>query len=421
MPDGLNRIVKYDVFGTSHSPQYKSMLMEAMAGRIMRDIEFGLQQQTRHHVRLQEFEGSVAKHESSMKRLSPMLLAGIADLSPLRGRAILAIDGDLLGAIVDAMCGATEPVPFERTELATMEIRIGRKVLELVNVQVCKALAPLMKLNLMPQSYETGTGMLAIADSQDWMIEVVGKFETDIGRGCVTLVIPYSSFEPLEQKFLAQSGMIGNKKVDDAWVTGIARIAETVPIKLQVEIARAVVPVSIINNLRPGQILPFFIFSEAIVSGGGAELFRAEFGTFEGYLACRVRPEAIIEGDVVMSGGAVDGDLSEGIGPSRVELEKLTNTPEPTIVMMPRNVLDRVKVTLSVELGRTDMPVSKLKSIRHGEIVPLDQLVGEPMAIYANGQKIAYGEAVQISDTNKVGIRVLQLAEENGQKVDEIV
>ena len=52
-----------------------------------------------------------------MSALPEVMLAGISELTPLRGRMLLAIDGDLIGAMVDAMCGATAAHPFERYEL----------------------------------------------------------------------------------------------------------------------------------------------------------------------------------------------------------------------------------------------------------------------------------------------------------------
>ena len=98
-------------------------------------------------------------------------------------------------------------------------------------------------------------------------------------------------------------------------------------------------------------------------------------------------------------------------GPERVELERLAAQPRGAPAITARNVLDRVQVALTVELGRTQITVKDLRALRHGQIVSLDQMVGEPLAIFANGQKLAYGEVVAVAN-DRYGVRVTALAED---------
>ena len=77
---------------------------------------------------------NVISHESAMSSLPEVMLAGISELAPLRGRMLLAIDGDLIGAVVDALCGATAAHPFERYELSALETRVGKQMVDLVAV-----------------------------------------------------------------------------------------------------------------------------------------------------------------------------------------------------------------------------------------------------------------------------------------------
>ena len=74
-------------------------------------------------------------------------------------------------------------------------------------------------------------------------------------------------------------------------------------------------------------------------------------------------------------------------------------------------MLDRVQVALTVELGRTSITVKDLRQLRHGQVVTLDQMVGEPLTIFANGQRLAYGEVVAVANDH-YGVRVTALAED---------
>ena len=66
-----------------------------------------------------------------------------------------------------------------------------------------------------------------------------------------------------------------------------------------------------------------------------------------------------------------------------------------------------IPVQLSVELGRTKMPIKDLLQLSQGSIVELSALAGEPMDIMINGLLIAQGEVVLMNE--KLGIRVTDI------------
>jgi len=72
-----------------------------------------------------------------------------------------------------------------------------------------------------------------------------------------------------------------------------------------------------------------------------------------------------------------------------------------------QNELDLVMdipVQLTVELGRTKMPIRNLLQLAQGSVVELSGLAGEPLDVLINGFLIAQGEAVVVND--KLGIRL---------------
>jgi len=66
-------------------------------------------------------------------------------------------------------------------------------------------------------------------------------------------------------------------------------------------------------------------------------------------------------------------------------------------------VLD-IPVSISVEIGRTQIPINHLLKLNQGSIVELDRLAGEPMDVLVNGTLIAHGEVVVVNE--KFGIRL---------------
>jgi len=69
-------------------------------------------------------------------------------------------------------------------------------------------------------------------------------------------------------------------------------------------------------------------------------------------------------------------------------------------------VLD-IPVQLSVELGRTKVPIKYILQLAQGSVVELDALAGEPMDVLVNGYLIAQGEVVVVNE--KFGIRLTDI------------
>lgn len=74
-----------------------------------------------------------------------------------------------------------------------------------------------------------------------------------------------------------------------------------------------------------------------------------------------------------------------------------------------------VAVRLSVELGRTEMPLRDVLMLGEGSTVALDRLTDELLDVTANGRVIARGEVV--ADKGRFGLRIVSLVGEDGQDV----
>ncbi len=66
-------------------------------------------------------------------------------------------------------------------------------------------------------------------------------------------------------------------------------------------------------------------------------------------------------------------------------------------------ILD-VPVILSMEVGRTRIPIRNLLQLNQGSVVELDREAGEPLDVFVNGTLIAHGEVVVVNE--KFGIRL---------------
>lgn len=92
-------------------------------------------------------------------------------------------------------------------------------------------------------------------------------------------------------------------------------------------------------------------------------------------------------------------------GVEKAEFEDLNN--DATALCGTETNLDvilDIPVTLSMEIGRTEISIQNLLQLNQGSVVELDRLAGEPMDVLVNGTLIAHGEVVVVNE--KFGIRL---------------
>jgi len=69
-------------------------------------------------------------------------------------------------------------------------------------------------------------------------------------------------------------------------------------------------------------------------------------------------------------------------------------------------ILD-IPVALTVELGRTKIPIKHILQLAQGSVIELEAMAGEPMDVLVNGCLIAQGEVVVVNE--KFGIRLTDI------------
>ena len=92
----------------------------------------------------------------------------------------------------------------------------------------------------------------------------------------------------------------------------------------------------------------------------------------------------------------------------KIELEQLEDDPRASPSHLGGSPdlrrLSDVPVEVTVEMGRTQMTVGETLELRHGSIVTLNRMAGEPVDLLVNGTPIARGEVVVIDE--QFGLRI---------------
>lgn len=115
------------------------------------------------------------------------------------------------------------------------------------------------------------------------------------------------------------------------------------------------------------------------------------------------------EGDADWGDALKEQEASENVESAQFEELESKNDSDPVKAdMSPEDIkldviLD-VPVTVSMEIGRTQVNIRNLLQLNQGSVIELDRFAGEPMDVLVNGTLIAHGEVVVVND--KFGIRL---------------
>ena len=116
------------------------------------------------------------------------------------------------------------------------------------------------------------------------------------------------------------------------------------------------------------------------------------------------QPEQTVDETMTAQSDAA-GELKNGSDYERAEFKKLNaGSNQLTTADANLDVILDIPVTLSMEIGRTELPIQSLLQLNQGSVVELDRMAGDPMDVLINGTLIAHGEVVVVNE--KFGIRL---------------
>ncbi len=97
-----------------------------------------------------------------------------------------------------------------------------------------------------------------------------------------------------------------------------------------------------------------------------------------------------------------DAEAGEGEGGDDVQVAELDElTDDAPITQEEKKKLDTIldiPVTISMEVGRSQISIRNLLQLNQGSVVELDRVAGEPLDVLVNGTLIAHGEVVVVND-----------------------
>lgn len=101
--------------------------------------------------------------------------------------------------------------------------------------------------------------------------------------------------------------------------------------------------------------------------------------------------------------------MSQSPQVERLELDRLAATAAPTGApsTIDLALVGHVEVSLDVQVGSLQLPLSQLMALKPGDVVAMREGVDEPVVLRLNGKPVARGELVAVDD--QFGVHVLEV------------
>jgi flagellar motor switch protein FliM len=178
-------------------------------------------------------------------------------MEPLRGHALLVLDPKLVFTLVDIFLGGSGKTSFriEGREFTAVESRLIHKVVTMILADLEKAWNTIHPLTVHYVRSEINPQFVSIVSPSDLVMTI--PFGVELGQftGLVTLIIPYSTIEPIKAKLYSgfQSDQL---EIDKSWVERFVDRLKNSEVEVSVEFSRRQIMAQELLKLKEGDILP---------------------------------------------------------------------------------------------------------------------------------------------------------------------
>ena len=207
----------------------------------------------------------------------------IFKMEPLRGFALLVLEGPLVFTFVDALFGgrAVSHVKLEGKTFTAIEKKIIDKIVKIILSDLQHAWSDVHKLKIVFTRSEIDPQFAAIATPDDMVIATKLMIDLQNVSGTMTICTPYSTLEPIREK-LKQRFQGEKLEVDQKWKRYITEKVKELTINLSCVLGKAEITGREVLGIKVGDVMQLDkkMSDPVIVSVEGVPKFMGYPGTF---------------------------------------------------------------------------------------------------------------------------------------------
>lgn len=212
----------------------------------------------------------------------------IAKFSPLRGRALISMDPNLVFAVVDHYFGGAGQLknPVENKQTSLIVLRVIRLVLDMVFNDLKEAWKPVMELDFDNLGTEVSPKFANIADPAEIVVISTIHIQMKGGKGDLNITMPYSMIEA--NKALFDVAGSESPEEDYEWQTAFRQQILRAKLNVASLLTEKKLTISDVMRLKKGDVILIDTPETVVLSVHGIPLFKGKSGVSGGHYAVQV-------------------------------------------------------------------------------------------------------------------------------------
>jgi flagellar motor switch protein FliM len=210
----------------------------------------------------------------------------------LRGSALFVIESKLAYALVDSFFGGADRpyTKIEGKDFTQIELSIVKKVVDLAIDDMEAAWSSVEKIGCSFVRTEVNPQFVGIVPPTDVVIASTFDVELENANGTITIVIPYSTIEPIKQKLQSGFQVESDQTDKKLWTAIIKDQLLATEVNIRVDLGETEITVEDLMRLKVGDVIPLGQDSsgEFDIKVEGVEKFKGYYGIHHGTVAMQV-------------------------------------------------------------------------------------------------------------------------------------
>lgn len=285
-------VVVYDLTSQDRIIRGRLPQLDVIYEKFMRSFRVSLSSALRKIATLNHASTDFLKFGEFINTLPMPTCMSVLRFNALRGSALIVIESKLAYALVDNFFGGADRpyTKIEGKDFTPIELSIVRKVVELAIDDLENAWLSVEKIDASFVRTEINPQFVGIVPPTDIVIASTFDVELENANGTITLVIPYSTIEPIKQK-LSTGFQVESDQTDKKMWTSIIRnqLLDT-DVDIKVNLGEATISIDQLMRLNEGDIIPLDqdATGEFNIQIEGVNKFKAYYGIHHGTVAVQV-------------------------------------------------------------------------------------------------------------------------------------
>ncbi len=248
-------VISFDLANQDRIIRGRMPVLEIINDRFSRIATNAMTNTMRKRVDVNAVSIDMSKFGDFMRSLPVPTSINIFKIDPLRGNALMVVDTRLVFALVENLFGGAGSQPkIEGRDFTPIEQSIIKKVINILLVNFEAAWQPVHQISVELVRSEINPQFASIVPPSDVVVVVSFEVELESSMGALTVVLPYSTIEPIRAKLNAafQSERL---EVDDAWIMRFKERLLDIPLDMKVTLGNANVTGRQLLDMGVGDIL----------------------------------------------------------------------------------------------------------------------------------------------------------------------